>query len=102
MLTSVVGRSSSRRSVVVMCATERLPSNQGYQRAVVSKLLKLAVERAKRVCQRTDDPHSCAVAWDLVEDYETSLRRLQRIMDDPMESYCRAYPSDPECKVYDV
>lgn len=78
------------------------PTNKGYRRALVSKLLKMSVERAKRVCENPTDHHTCAIAWDLVEDYETTLRRMKQQYDDPMETYCQEDPNALECRIYDM
>jgi hypothetical protein len=92
---------SSRRQRVKTMAISK--NNDGYRRALVGKLLKMAVEKAKRVCQeKPSDSHSCAIAWDLVEDYETTLRRMKQTLDDPMDVYCETHPDDLECRIYDV
>jgi hypothetical protein len=101
LLSVAVSPSSSRRQRVKTMAISK--NIDGYRRALVGKLLKMAVEKAKRVCQeKPSDSHSCAIAWDLVEDYETTLRRMKQILDDPIESYCEKHPDDLECRIYDI
>ncbi len=95
----ITSRPSRKTSMVFAKASK---DNDGYRRNLVGKLLKMAVEKAKRVCEQSTDKHACAVAWDLAEDYETTLRRMKQVLDDPMESYCLKNPADLECRIYDV
>jgi CP12 domain len=87
----VVSRASSQHKSLV------------YRRTMVVRLRENAISHAKRVCQETPRRPECAIAWDLVEDYDHALRRLKdAALVETLESYCEESPSDLECRVYDV
>lgn len=75
--------------------------NDVYRRNLVTKLRERAFQRAKEECQRRPT-QECAIAWDLVNDYDYVLRRMKQVIDDPMETFCTGNPSDLECREYDL
>lgn len=77
------------------------PSNGAYRRNLVSKLRERAFQHAKNVCQHRR-ARECAIAWDLVNDYDHTLRKMNQVLEDPIETFCRTNPSDLECREYDL
>jgi hypothetical protein len=75
--------------------------NGAYRRNLVSKLRERAFQHAKQVCQQRHT-QECAIAWDLVNDYDHTLRKMNQVLEDPMETFCRTNPSDLECREYDL
>jgi len=75
--------------------------NDVYRRNLVSKLRERAFQHAKQVCQHRQT-QECAIAWDLVNDYDYTLRRMNQVLEDPMETFCALNPSDLECREYDL
>jgi len=75
--------------------------NDVYRRNLVTKLREHALQRAKKVCKQSQT-QECAIAWDLVNDYDYTLRRMNQVLEDPMETFCALNPSDLECREYDL
>lgn len=74
-----------------------------YRRNLVARLREHAIQHAKRVCRETPRRPECAIAWDLVEDYDHALRRIKDASpSDTLEAFCLDSPSDLECRVYDL
>jgi len=44
------------------------------------------------------------LAWDIVNDYETSLRKIESIefKKDPLDNYCELEPDADECRTHDI
>jgi hypothetical protein len=73
-----------------------------YRRNLVSRLRERAIHSANQICRESPKRPECAIAWDLVEDYDHTLRRMKQILTDPMEELCMTSPSDLECREYDL
>jgi hypothetical protein len=73
-----------------------------YRRNLVSRLRERAIHSANQICRESPKRPECAIAWDLVEDYDHTLRRMKQVMTDPMEELCMTSPSDLECREYDL
>lgn len=81
---------------------QRMPNGAPYRRNLVSHLRERAIQQAKQICRESPKRPECAIAWDLVEDYDHSLRRMKDQAMETLEEYCALYPSDLECREYDV
>lgn len=70
---------------------------------MVTKLWKLAKRSAEQKCKDNVDKE-CALAWDIVNDYETSLRKLEAsiVKKDPLERFCDVEPDADECRTHDI
>jgi hypothetical protein len=78
------------------------PSGSTYRRNLVSRLRERAIHSANQICRESPKRPECAIAWDLVEDYDHTLRRMKQVLTDPMEDLCVTSPSDLECREYDL
>ncbi|MEL7051684.1 MAG: Calvin cycle protein CP12 [Cyanobacteria bacterium J06634_6] len=68
----------------------------------IQEKIKTEIEAAREACS-TDDPESCASAWDAVEELqaEASHQRAKEAEKSPFDKYCDDNPEADECRVYD-
>lgn len=94
-------RVRSRSSMSVSCSTN-YPCSYTHKHKIVSKLWKYAKRSAEHKCKENADKE-CALAWDVVNDYETSLRKIEANLTkkDPLERFCDLEPDADECRSYD-
>lgn len=78
-------------------------SSHPQKHKLVTKLWKLAKRNAENHCKENIDKE-CALAWDVVNDYETSLRKLEskEFKKDPLDNYCEIEPDADECRTHDI
>lgn len=69
------------------------------------RLIRSAVEEAKRVCYEDEDDIGCIIAWDIVDEVVHGLDQRRAFSDngqDPMEVYCGEFPENDECRTYET
>lgn len=81
---------------------KKMQNGAPYRRNLVSYLRERAIHHAKQICRESPKRPECAIAWDLVEDYDHSLRRMKDQAIETLEEYCVLHPSDLECREYDI
>jgi hypothetical protein len=89
----------SRSKMSVSCVSNY---SHPQKHKIISKLWKFAKRNAEHKCKENIDKE-CALAWDTVNDYETSLRKLEAtfIKKDPLDRFCDLEPDADECRTYD-
>lgn len=94
-----------KNSTITRSRTHVIPnaSSNPQKHKIITKLWKFAKRNAEQKCKDNIDKE-CAIAWDTVHDYETTLRRIQlgETKKDPLEFLCDIEPDIDECRSYDV
>jgi hypothetical protein len=71
---------------------------------VVKKLWADASKYADDLCDAGLNKE-CAIAWDIVHDYEKvmrSIKQIEQTHEDPLEDFCSLEPGADECRTYDL
>lgn len=76
-------------------------SRQTPREIKIRRSLNRAIKHAFRTCLVDDRTPECRNAWSDVEELSNALYDL-KIEQSAQEAWCREYPDDPECRVYDV
>ncbi|CAI9777121.1 unnamed protein product [Fraxinus pennsylvanica] len=71
----------------------------------LTEMIEQKVVEANQVCGEDETSDECKVAWDEVEEVsqaKADLRlKLEKLQQDPLESFCQENPETDECRIYD-
>ncbi|KAL2505929.1 Calvin cycle protein CP12-3 [Abeliophyllum distichum] len=71
----------------------------------LTELIEQKVVEANQVCGEDETSDECKVAWDEVEEVsqaKADLRlKLEKLQQDPLESFCQENPETDECRIYE-
>ncbi|CAA2995477.1 calvin cycle protein CP12-3, chloroplastic [Olea europaea var. sylvestris] len=71
----------------------------------LTEMIEQKVVEANQVCGEDETSDECKVAWDEVEEIsqaKADLRlKLEKLQQDPLESFCQENPETDECRIYE-
>ncbi|CAI9762972.1 unnamed protein product [Fraxinus pennsylvanica] len=71
----------------------------------LTEMIEQKVVEANQVCGEDETSDECKVAWDEVEEIsqaKADLRlKLEKLHQDPLESFCQENPETDECRIYE-